>query len=63
MTIAAAVPGYHGFAVGRSIWMAPLMEYVNGRAGRRTTVERIGGNYLGLTETFQRVRSAALGQT
>ena len=61
LTVAAEVPGYHGFAVGRSVWMAPLIEYVKGRAGRQTTVERIGGHYLELTHTFHRARTAALG--
>jgi myo-inositol catabolism protein IolC len=51
---AGRVPGVDGFAVGRSIWMSPLLEYVAGRIGRRTSVERIGSTYSHLVRVFER---------
>ncbi len=59
LSLAATVPGYRGFAVGRSVWLAPLIEYVNGQADRQITVERIGGNYLGLTRMFHGARTSS----
>jgi myo-inositol catabolism protein IolC len=49
---AAEVPAFRGFAVGRSIWMAPLLDYVSGRAGREATARRIGSAYLELVDGF-----------
>ncbi|MFF3877426.1 2-deoxy-5-keto-D-gluconate 6-phosphate aldolase domain-containing protein [Streptomyces sp. NPDC001978] len=51
---AATVPAYRGFAVGRSIWMAPLLNYVAGRADRAAAVACIGGAYLDLVAGFEK---------
>jgi myo-inositol catabolism protein IolC len=50
---AAGVPGFDGFAVGRSIWLAPLADYAAGRVGRGAAAERIGSTYLHLVRTFE----------
>jgi len=42
---ARGVPGYCGFAIGRSIWWDPLKAYVDGTSPRSDAVEKIGANY------------------
>jgi myo-inositol catabolism protein IolC len=41
----AAVPGYVGFAVGRTLWWDELDDYVAGRVPREEAVRRIADNY------------------
>jgi 5-dehydro-2-deoxygluconokinase len=42
---AAGVPGYVGFAIGRSIWWNPLKGYVDGTTPREDAARQIGENY------------------
>ena len=49
----AGVPGYVGFAVGRSIWTHALTEHLDGRMERDVAVDEIGANYAGLVETWR----------
>lgn len=42
---AAGVPGYVGFAVGRTLWFAPLSEYVAGTLTRPAAARRIADSY------------------
>ncbi len=42
---ARGVPGYRGFAIGRSIWWDPLMFFVEGALPREEAVVRIANNY------------------
>ena len=44
--VAAAVPGFDGFAVGRTIWEEALGEFLQGHATRPTTVTTIADRYL-----------------
>ncbi|MBS1885060.1 MAG: DUF2090 domain-containing protein [Actinobacteria bacterium] len=55
---AAAVEGYSGFAVGRSIWKAPLQEFVAGECSPEEAVETITANYLRFVDVYE---SAAVG--
>jgi myo-inositol catabolism protein IolC len=48
----AGVPGYAGFAIGRTIWWDALTEYIAGNASRDEAAERIAGNYLGMIEAY-----------
>src|SRR5918999_190832 len=41
----AGVPGYVGFAIGRTIWGGPLAEYAEGRAEREDAAKRVAANY------------------
>ena len=41
----AGVPGYIGFAIGRTIWWNPLKEFVDGAALREDAATRISANY------------------
>jgi 5-dehydro-2-deoxygluconokinase len=59
LATAARVPGYDGFAVGRSIWQEPLLDYTAGRADRQVTVERIGTTYLSLVDVFEKAAAPA----
>lgn len=48
----ASVPGYIGFAVGRTLWWDPLVELLEGRADRPTTARTIADNYRRLTSAY-----------
>jgi myo-inositol catabolism protein IolC len=49
LRVAAAVPGFDGFAVGRTIWEEALRNFISGKAERGATVEQIAQHYV---ETF-----------
>jgi myo-inositol catabolism protein IolC len=42
---AAGVPGYLGFAVGRTIWWDPITGYVNGALDRDAAAAQVSANY------------------
>ena len=48
----AGVPGYIGFAVGRTIWWDPLSSFLEGRADREQAVAEISANYRRLIEVY-----------
>lgn len=50
----AGVPGYVGFAIGRTIWWDPLMGYVKGELPREEAAARISANYLHFIDVYQR---------
>jgi myo-inositol catabolism protein IolC len=45
LDIAAALQGYAGFAIGRSIWNEPLADYLAGKQDQAATQGRIGERY------------------
>ena len=47
------VPGYVGFAIGRSIWWDPLKGYVDGEVQRDDAAVRIGANYRRFVEVYE----------
>jgi myo-inositol catabolism protein IolC len=47
------VPGYQGFAIGRSIWWDPLKFFVDGAMPRDEVVTRIASNYLRFVAVYQ----------
>jgi myo-inositol catabolism protein IolC len=49
----SGVPGYIGFAIGRTIWWDPLKAYVDGEAGRDEAAMRIGANYRRFVDVYQ----------
>jgi myo-inositol catabolism protein IolC len=57
LQVAAPVPGFVGFAIGRSIWEAPLMEHEAGRLGADEAVRRIAKNYVHFANAFIAARS------
>ena len=50
---AAGVPGYVGFAIGRSIWWDPLKEYVDGTTPREDAARQIGANYRRFIDVYE----------
>ena len=49
----AGVPGYVGFAIGRSIWWDPLKEYVDGSLPRDEAAARIGAKYRRFIDVYE----------
>jgi myo-inositol catabolism protein IolC len=49
----AGVPGYVGFAIGRTIWWDPLKEFVDGRATREDAAARISANYRRFVDVYE----------
>lgn len=50
----SGVPGYIGFAIGRTIWWDPLKGYVDGNAGRDEVAEAISSNYRRFIDVYRR---------
>jgi 5-dehydro-2-deoxygluconokinase len=48
----SGVPGYIGFAIGRSIWWDPLKAFVDGEAGREDAAARIAANYRRFIDVY-----------
>jgi len=49
----AGVPGYIGFAIGRTIWWDPLKEFVDGTAKREDAGARISANYRRFIDVYE----------
>ena len=56
LTTAAAVPGFIGFAVGRTTFWQPLVDYRANRITREAAVERIAASYRGWVDLFEKAR-------
>lgn len=50
---ASGVPGYQGFAIGRSIWWNPLKFFVDGAMPREEAVVQIANNYRRFVAVYQ----------
>jgi myo-inositol catabolism protein IolC len=50
----AGVPGYIGFAVGRTLWWDELSDYVAGRLERQEAARRIADNYRRMISAYVR---------
>src|SRR5581483_9599294 len=62
LKLAAPVPGFAGFAVGRTIWWQPLRAYFDGTMSRDEAVHSIGVNYLRVVRLYvEAVRSPVGG--
>lgn len=53
LTQAAPVDGFIGFAIGRSIWSAPLKDYLDGSAERDEATAQVAANYLRFVEVYE----------
>jgi myo-inositol catabolism protein IolC len=49
----AGVPGYVGFAIGRSIWWNPLKAYVDGTSSHEEAARRISANYRRFIDVYE----------
>jgi myo-inositol catabolism protein IolC len=56
---AAPVPGFAGFAVGRTLWWNELSEYVAGTLDRAEAAQRIAARYRRLIDTYTSAAAAA----
>ncbi len=52
LRIAAPVPGFDGFAVGRTLWEEPLRELIAGKTERSEAVHTIADRYLETVNGF-----------
>jgi myo-inositol catabolism protein IolC len=61
LSVAAPLPGYVGFAVGRSIWMAALEDLLAGRIDRDDAVATIASRYRTLVDAYCGARRPGSG--
>ena len=54
LAIAAAVPGFIGFAVGRTVFWDPLVSWRAKKITREAAVDAIAGRYLEFVELFEK---------
>jgi 5-dehydro-2-deoxygluconokinase len=54
LTIAAAVPGFIGFAVGRTVFWDPLVDYRASKITRDAAVARIAASYRQWVDVFEK---------
>jgi myo-inositol catabolism protein IolC len=54
----APVDGYVGFAIGRSIWDAPLKAFLGGSTSREDAAAQVAANYLRFVEVYQEAERA-----
>jgi len=59
LTIAAGVPGFIGFAVGRTSFWDPLVQYRAKKMSREDAVREIARRYREFVDTFERAHTAA----
>jgi myo-inositol catabolism protein IolC len=50
----SGVPGYIGFAIGRTIWWDALKAYVDGASNREDAAEKIASNYRRMIDAYNR---------
>jgi myo-inositol catabolism protein IolC len=55
----AGVPGYIGFAIGRTIWGGPLTSFVNGEADRGEAARQIAANYQRFIQVYGPAQAGA----
>ncbi|OZI66942.1 2-deoxy-5-keto-D-gluconate 6-phosphate aldolase domain-containing protein [Bordetella genomosp. 11] len=55
---AAPVPGFIGFAVGRTSFFSAVADYEAGKVGREEAAQRIGTQYAQWIDIFERARDA-----
>lgn len=53
LRVAAATPGFTGFAIGRSIWAEAIRGHLAGDLDRAAAAERIAINYLRFVDVFR----------
>lgn len=55
----AGVPGYIGFAIGRTLWWEGVQGFLNGTLTREQAADKIAANYLHAIDLFVQVAAAA----
>ncbi|HEX3680497.1 MAG TPA: DUF2090 domain-containing protein [Galbitalea sp.] len=59
LDVAAPLPGYVGFAIGRSIWWDPLADHLAGTIAADVARAQIAKNYLSFAHAYLDARAAA----
>ena len=59
LTAAADVPGFIGFAVGRTVFWDPLVDYRAKKISRDAAVAKIAASYRGWVDVFEKKEHAA----
>jgi len=59
LAVAAPLPGYVGFAIGRSIWWDPLAGHLAGGISADVAQHQIAQNYLGYAHAYLDARTGA----
>ncbi len=59
LAIAASVNGFIGFAVGRTTFWDPLVEFLAGKRTREQAVNEIGSRYRSWVEIFENAKASA----
>ena len=54
LTTAASVPGFIGFAVGRTTFWDPLVDWLANRSAREAAVAEIGRRYREWVDIFEK---------
>jgi myo-inositol catabolism protein IolC len=57
--VGAVVPGFIGFAVGRTIWWDPLKSWVAGESDAEEVAQTIGANYRRMVEAYEAAAATA----
>jgi myo-inositol catabolism protein IolC len=52
LRMGSGVPGYIGFAIGRSIWWDPLKAFVDGNLGREEAAKQVAANYRRFIDVY-----------
>jgi myo-inositol catabolism protein IolC len=63
LTVAAPLPGFVGFAIGRSIWDQPIADYLAGHADRDATQARIAELYAHFIQQYRTADTAVAAET
>jgi 5-dehydro-2-deoxygluconokinase len=58
LTVAAGVPGFIGFAVGRTVFWQPLVDWRAGKINREAAAGEIARRYRNFAATFEAARAA-----
>ncbi len=59
LSVGAKTEGFIGFAVGRTVFWGPLVDFKDGRISRDEAVSHIADNYRGFYELFTQARAQA----
>jgi myo-inositol catabolism protein IolC len=57
LTTAARVPGFIGFAVGRTVFWEPLVEMLDNKISREAAVAEVARRYQALVDIFEKARA------
>ena len=57
LRMGAGLPGYMGFAIGRTIWSGPLKSFIAGDLDREAAAKAIGDNYRKFIDVWEQASS------